>query len=295
MGALLFIAWQHRLTIAHMLATANPWLLGISTLLSLLANYVSGLSFNSFLRHQGIKISAGRACYLQLVAQVTKYIPGKIWSAVLQAQLIESKRVGAMLVAGIDNTVFMVLCVAATGLALLAAPTYPAAFVAIALTGWITAAVIAVSTGLTRFIERIGKWTGNTLPANFPLSKKMETVHLFVFAFFHTLVQTTSVITLLMATTPYSADDILIGTASILLAWIVGTAAIIIPSGLVVREVTFVYLATTFGVAADPTSLTAIAIVARAAQTLPDIMAALLVIGVESTRIVRSPRHAPHR
>ena len=87
-----------------------------------------------------------------------------------------------------------------------------------------------------------------------------------------------------MAVAHYSASDIAVGTASICLAWVVGTMAIIVPSGLGVRELAFVALATMFHVSADTHSLAAIAIVARVAQTLPDIFAAAIVAGTEIIR-----------
>lgn len=293
--ALLLATWRYRSLIAAIWANANLWLLGVSILLALLANYLTGLPFNSFLRQHRIEMPVERACYLQLVVQVTKYIPGNIWGAILQAQLIGSQRVGAMFLAGIDTTVFFMLTVSASGLALLICGHHPVAAVLIAITGWALAAVIAASAWLLRFVGTVARLLGKNLPVNLGPPQWHEIGRLFTWAFLHAVVYAGSVITLLMATTRFAFNDILIGTASLLLAWVIGTVAIIIPSGLGVREVAFVSLATALGASADPQLLTAIAIVARVAQTSPDIFAAVIVALVESTKAIRSRLQAKAR
>lgn len=293
--AMLLATWRYRLLIATICANADLGLLGVSILLGLLANYLTGLPFNSFLRQYGIEISAGRACYLQLVVQVTKYIPGNIWGAILQAQLIGSQRVGAIFLAGIDTTVFFMLTVSTTGLALLACGHHPVAAVLIAATGWALAVVIASSTWLFRFVGTTARLLGKHLPVNPAPPLGHEIGHLFTWAFLHAVLYTGSVITLLIATTHFTFNDILIGATSIFLAWVIGTVAVVVPSGLGVRELAFVSLATALGASATPQSLAAIAIVARVAQTAPDIFAAVIVALVESTNAIRGRLQAKAR
>ncbi|MBB6187262.1 lysylphosphatidylglycerol synthase domain-containing protein [Rhodanobacter sp. MP7CTX1] len=283
-GALLFASWRYRVSIADILAKANLWLLGLSTMLALLANYLTGLPFNNFLKQFGINVPNWKTCYLQLVVQVTKYVPGNVWGAILQAQLLDSSRIGAIFLAGIDTSVFYMMTLSTTGLALLVYSHHPLAAGLIAVTGWLISARVASSAWLARSVGWIARLLGRTLHIVLSKPTTGEIGRLFTWAMLHAIAQAGSVIILLIAVTHYTAGDILIGTASICLAWVVGTMAIIIPSGLGVREFAFVALATMFHVSADTQSLAAIAIVARVAQTLPDIFAAVIVAGTEIIR-----------
>jgi len=286
--ALLWATWGYRSLIVAMWAGANLWLLGASVLLALLANYLTGLPFNSFLHQYGMGLPTEKACYLQLVVQVTKYIPGNIWGAVLQAQLIGSQRVGVIFLAGIDTTIFLMLSVSATGLALLVYEHHPVAGVLIAVSGWALVAVVASSDWLLRLVGRVAWLFGKDLPINSGHPQKREIGLFSAWAALHAVVYVGSLVALMMATTRFALNDILIGAASISLAWVIGTVAIVVPSGLGIRELAFISLATALGASASPQSLAALAIVARVAQTLPDIFAAIIVGLFESTNAIRS-------
>jgi len=293
-GALLFASWSYRTSIADILTHTNLWLLGLSTLLALLANYLTGLPFNTFLKQHGMDVPIWKTCYLQLVVQVTKYIPGNIWGAIIQAQLLGSSRIGTMFLAGIDTSIFYMMTLSATGLALLIYGHRPVVAGLIAVIGWLIAARVATSAWLARFIDWIARRLGKSPQTSPDKSTPGEIRRLFTWAMLHAFVQASSVIILLMAVTNYSVADILIGTASLCLAWVIGTMAIIVPSGLGVRELAFVAFATMLNISADAQSLAAIAIVVRVAQTLPDIFAAVIVAGTEIIRPARASRKYIH-
>jgi len=294
-GALLLASWRCRAPISDILANANLLLLGLSTLLALLANYLTGLPFNDFLKQYGMDVPVWKTCYLQLVVQVTKYIPGNIWGAILQAQLMGSPRIGVVFLAGINIIAFFMSTVSTSGLALLVYDRHPFVAILVAIAGWVLASRVATSTWLPRFVSLAARFLGKSLTINVAPSPTHQIVRFFTWASLHATVQVASVITLLMATTHFDLDNILIGSASILLAWVIGTAAIVVPSGLGVREVAFVSFAAALGTSANAQSLAAIAIVARVVQTLPDILALVVVATVESTRSIRNrPRPPVH-
>ncbi|MFC4528478.1 flippase-like domain-containing protein [Dyella halodurans] len=288
--ALAIAAWRFREAITNVISSTNPWLLGLSTVIALLANYLTGFPFHRFLSQAGIESSPARACYLQLVAQVAKYIPGNIWSAVLQAQLIGSGRIGALFLAGIDVSIFFMMTVTSTGLGLLIYCQSPALGWAVALCGWLLSASIASSAWLIRLIDRLACLLGKQLHAPAISSSTREIARLFAWASIHSVTMLLSIFCMLIATTPYRHADLIISVASICLAWVAGTIAIFVPSGLGVREVAFVYLASKFGVSADIKLLGAISIVARVTQTLPDILAAGVVGVVELSSSLRRRR-----
>ncbi|MHA6204398.1 lysylphosphatidylglycerol synthase domain-containing protein [Dyella soli] len=282
LAALLLAAWQYRAPIWHVVTSTNPWLLALSTLLALLSNYLTGMPFQSFLKQSGIEIQARISCYLQLVVQVTKYIPGNIWGALLQAQLIGSTRVGSLFLAGIDTSVFFMMTVGSTGLGLLVYCHSAALGCLVACAGWLFSAAIASSAWLARLVSRTARVFGKELSATPSDSSFREVGRLFMWAAIHSMIMLASIFALLIATTGYGGNDLIVGAASICLAWVAGTIAIVVPSGLGVREVAFVYLASKLGVSADVKSLAAIAIIARVTLTLPDMLAAAIVAIVEA-------------
>lgn len=281
--ALAIAAWRFRISIANVVSSTNPWLLSLSTVIALLANYLTGLPFYRFLSRAGIASSPSKACYLQLVTQITKYIPGNIWGAVLQAQLIGSARVGALFLAGIDTGIFFTMTVTSTGVGLLVYCHSPILGWAAALCGWILSALIASSAWLTHLIDRAARLFGKQLHAPAKPFSAQEITQLFAWASIHSATMLLSFFCMLIATTPYHHEDLIISVASICLAWVAGTLAIFVPSGLGVREVAFVYLANKFGVSADVKLLAAISLIARVTQTLPDMLAAAVVGIAEAT------------
>lgn len=293
--ALVIATWRFRTPITNLVFSTDPWLLSLSVVLALAANFLTGLPFQHFLRRLGIHLPKAKACYMQLVAQVTKYIPGNIWGAVLQAQLTGSGRVGSLFLAGTDVTIFFLMTVSVTGIALLAYCQNKLLGVAVALAGWLAASVIASSSWIAHIVfSIISKLSKRPLRQPIPVHP-WDVARLFLLAIMHSIVMLGSFFSMLMATTPYHHDELIIGVASICLAWVAGTAAILVPSGLGVREVTFVYIATQFGLAADVKVLAAIAIVSRVVQTLPDVLAGCIV-GLTEAKIAFSRPKAgtPH-
>lgn len=282
------------MSITDILTNANLWMLSLSTLLALVANYLTGLPFNSFLRQYDIDVAMWKTCYLQLIVQISKYIPGNVWGAILQAQLLGSPRIGAMFLAGVDTSIFFMMTLSATGLALLVFGHYPIVAGLIATVGWLISARAASSAWLARSIRWMTQQLGRTLQIAPTKPCSGEITRLYVWAILHALIHASSVVTLLLAVTHYGTRDILIGTASICLAWVIGTVAIVVPSGLGVRELAFVTITTMLHVSADEKSLAAIAIVARVAQTLPDIFAAFIVLGTEILRSTKESKTNVH-
>lgn len=68
--------------------------------------------------------------------------------------------------------------------------------------------------------------------------------------------------------------DILIIASNYVVAWVVGIITTVLPSGLIVREASFIWLSSLFGF--DPTDMFAFSIVARVIFTLADIVSATL-------------------
>lgn len=292
--ALLFATWRFRGPIIDLVSSTNPWLLGASVIFAFLANYLTGLPFRHFVEQVGIKLPWPTACYLQLVAQVTKYIPGNIWGAILQAQLVGSSRAGSLFLAGMEVTLFFLITVTTTGLALLAYCRSPLLGVLICVCGWSGAAIIASSSWATKTILRMAKlFAGRSFLA--PSSSPPGAVaRLFVLAALHSAVMLLSFFCMLAATTPYRHEQLIISVASICLAWVAGTLAIFVPSGIGVREAAFVYIAAQFDLSTDIRLLTAVSIVARVAQTLPDLLAAIVVSVAEANTALRNPKGRNH-
>lgn len=279
LGALMFLVWlaiQHRNELFEIIARADLPLLAAAVALGILANYLSGLILMPFLAQHGNDTSLGDACRLQLIAQIGKYIPGKVWSSVMQAQMARSGAISRYFLAGVDVMLFTTLLMSGIGLALLVAAWNAWAGGALAVLAIVLAALVAsqaILVRLSRYVASLlrARPSTNTESRSAKIPVRTFLVAGFVFA---ALVTGTFVLVLL-ATTGFRGPDLLVATASVLLSWVLGVLAFVVPGGLGVREAAFMALASAFGLPVDIQSLAAVAIIIRAVTITQD-----LVVGV---------------
>lgn len=283
---ILWLAWRYRSGLSSLAFNANPPLLILSVALGILANYLTGLPFRLFLAQHGINVGFRTAGWLQLAAQVTKYIPGKVWSAVLQAQMSGIHRVGGIFLAGFDASIFLMLTLSGLGVALLTAQLTWLGALATCAVSFAAVSFISSRALLAKLVSKLSaKRTGET-----PTSMPAGGPHLSAASFaasglLHATVHTASIVLLLMATTSFETQSLLVATASVLLAWVIGNLAIVVPSGLGVREITFIGLSQALALPAEMETLAAVAVLVRLAQIAQDIITAGIVV---PTTIIRS-------
>ncbi|WP_370305236.1 lysylphosphatidylglycerol synthase domain-containing protein [Sinimarinibacterium flocculans] len=276
---ILWLAWRYRSGLHALILNASPLLLLLSIALGILANYLTGLPFRLFLAQHGISIRFRRAGWLQLAAQVTKYIPGKVWSAVLQAQLIGTHRIGGTLLAGMDASIFLMLTLSGLGVALLLVHLTFFGAILWLVTWFAGVALISSKALLARLANTLSATRAGEASTLEPAAGPRSSVMSFAAGgLLHAVVHTASIVTLLMATTDFDAQSLSVAAASVLLAWVIGNLAVVVPTGLGVREVTFIGLSQALALPAEIETLAAVSILIRLAQLVQDVITAGVVV-----------------
>ena len=256
-------------------------MLALAIILGLIANYLTGLLLRLFLIQHGTRISSKAACQLQLVAQIGKYVPGKIWSAVLQAQLIGRTPIVRLFLAGIDSTLMSTMLLSGLGLAFVAAVWSPTTGVLVAVLSTFVATRIAASALLARLsgmLARLKTKTQDSAPVAPTHNPSAYKFLLAAIAF--SIPATLGYVTLLVATTDLRGAELSLATASVLLSWVLGALAIVVPGGFGVREVAFVMISKFMGLDLPLGVLASLAIFIRATLIIQDFLTALLTIPV---------------
>ena len=276
---ILWLAWRYRSELFALACNANLPLLILSIALGILANYLTGLPFMLFLAQHGIHVDFRTAGWLQLAAQVTKYIPGKVWSAVLQAHLSGIHRVGGIFLAGFDASIFLMLTLSGLGIALLVAQLTWLGALAACIVSFAAVSFISSRALLAKLASRLSAKRTGEEPTPMPTGgPHLSAASFAASSLLHATVHTASIVMFLMATTNFDSQSLLVATASILLAWVIGNLAIIVPSGLGVREITFIGLSQVLAVPAEIETLAAVAVLVRLAQIVQDIITACMVV-----------------
>lgn len=266
-------AINYRAELAATLRKADIALFATAVVLGITSNFLTGLPFRHFLGQYGVHATWVQSGRLQLIAQVAKYVPGKVWGAVLQTQASRSNRLDAFFLAGVDNSLFQVVVLSALGMAILLSTALESIWIAAAtsLSGLFLAALLA-SAGL---LARSVRWLTGRLAGT--AAHEPQFVRFVVAGAIFATVQFLSLLVVLKATMDLGGSHLMVATSCALLAWVLGTLAFVFPSGLGVREAAFVALASSLGVPAELSTLAAAALAIRASQLIQDMLTAVLV------------------
>lgn len=275
LGLLCVVAWQQREQLASMLLAARPSWFILSIVLGILANCVTGGLLCLLLRQHGIDVSFSRAAHLQLLAQLGKYIPGKIWGSILQAQIAQSQRIGSFLLAGFELSTYLMLSLAGIGISLLALGRLPFVSVIVAASAITIPSFVFSRAWVPRLAVRLST-SLKAVQANLAILRPQRASHFAIAGSIHAIVHLASIVALLIGILGWDREVLIVGTASLLLSWVIGNLAIIFPSGIGAREIAFVAIAHWLSMPADVATITLIAILARVAQVLQDLVTAII-------------------
>lgn len=261
------MVYRYRDQIVVTARNADGPLFVAAVILGIASNFVTGLPFRLFLGQYGITQTWVQSGRLQLIAQVAKYIPGKVWGAILQTQISRSSRLDAFLLAGADTVLFQMLLVSATGIAVLIGVRFQSIPMGIvtALAGLLAGSAFANAGILAKLAHwltgRFADTAGNAKFGQFLASGAVFTG-----------IQFLSLLVVLHATTELGSRDLLVATSCALLAWVLGMLVFVFPSGLAIREAAFVALAGSLDVPAELSTLAAAALAIRASQLIQDVI-----------------------
>ena len=232
-----------------------------------------------FLAQHGISVKFTTAGWLQLAAQLTKYIPGKIWSAALQAHLSGTVRIGGVFLAGLDTSIFLMITLSGLGIAILAVQLNWLGAIAAFTISLLAVSFISSKALLAKLASRLSRrLTGQIYTLNSTGGPHLSLVSFFGSGLLHSAAHSASIVILLMSTTDFDSQSLLIATASILLAWVIGNLAVMVPSGLGIREITFIGLSQQLDHSVEIETLVAVAILVRLAQLVQDVITAVFVM-----------------
>lgn len=235
---------------------------------------VSGV-FRCFLGKYGLVVSAADAQKLVFYGQIAKYVPGKVWPILYQANSLDGisgRALKGITVANIDLMLLSLVSSAVLGIALLIYPYHP-------VSSW---AVVAIGLALSVYVGRkclisdVIRWllfkTGlrwNKLEINCTNARLDLSLLLFCIALY--VLPLVAYFLMLDAVFHLTSAERNTVTAYLLLAWTVSTLTLIVPAGLGVKEMVFVGLGTLGYLDVSTERLVAIAVVSRFWQVLQDL------------------------
>jgi len=272
-GFFILLIIQSRKETSAILSSINwPFFL-ISALIAVGDNIIISFLFRSLLQKYGFALDYPRIGEMYFFGQMAKYIPGRFWSILYHATFLDRPgATKATLFANLDLTAVMLWRnIAIAG-----------ALIAFYQNFWLAGIVFAAGTAvfwqlsrscwlttITQFVMRWLKRDGNGRLC----TPNQNATPIWVISLLTWIAFLGANFLLMQAALGYEARQAAFYIAYFGLAWVVGVISFIIPAGVGVREVTFIFLAQTFGQGNDTTiaTLAAIAVVYRFWQVLHEV------------------------
>jgi len=279
-GFIPFLLWHSRDVLANHIANINWGIFIVSILLALLSNIIASLLYFQLLKKYGVQIDYPIACEMFFYAQITKYIPGKIWSLWYQsAHLTHQHAFTSILFANIDLTLIIIILVSAISLGLL--------FINVNI-WWLAIAVIIISIFISNkllfscktfailkqiihYLKRLGVKECTCVPIRHNPNSMLYT---FVFSISYA----SAYILMLYAIFNFNLDTAFNYAGYLGLSWIIGILVFITPGGMGIRELFFILLAKYLDADISLELLAAIAAISRVWLIMIEISGILLIV-----------------
>ena len=254
--------WQE---IRHILKETKPGLFLLSILFAVTGNLILSILFRNSLRKYGHEITIRMTNKLFFYGQIAKYVPGKIWSIVLQKSFLEKAgSTSAILFSNIDLMAISIIINATIALCLILFNISLVFPLLIYVTGGIACLIVSRSRliyTLARAILIKFKQLGG-IPS---LHKDGASSSMFIALYYSTIWFCYLIAWFLVISASFglSIRESSVYIAFLGLSWIVGTLAFFVPAGMGVREGVFIVLARYAGIDASIETLTSIAVITR--------------------------------
>jgi hypothetical protein len=266
--------------IEGLLIAVNWYLFFWSVMLGIAGNVLTSVLFRYLLVKHGLTLPYKMTHKLFFYAQIAKYIPGQIWGIVYQTSLVYREgKVLTITTANIDLMIISIITSLAIALVIISIEIQAYASITIFLIGLGTTVFIACSCFLGNAIdwslskfkaEYVAKYGRRCKPAfgGFPIAVYYCVVSVIGLLAYYLMIH---------AVFGFSVRETLTLAAYLILAWVAGVLAFIVPAGVGVRE--FLFIA--FGAYMVPTIpvevLATIAVISRCWQVLQEIAAAAAI------------------
>ncbi|MFO8183857.1 MAG: lysylphosphatidylglycerol synthase domain-containing protein [Candidatus Aegiribacteria sp.] len=266
----------------------DPFLFGVSFLFMLLHLLAAAWSWMLVCGAAGARIPFGQAFNVHFLAQVGKYIPGKVWGAVGKIGL--SRKLG-MTRTQTGHALILESLFIVAGCLLMSLPVIPLAAEEIGMGGTVSVLTVAAAAAVVLFtahpgafrklLKLAGRITGRDIDIEDPgFSRVIKLLPVYVLVF---LLQGVAFVFLARSfgmELPFWPGMFLLPTAVG-----IGFLAVFSPGGLGIREVSLVWLIAVVMPAAGPGQASLISIAARLWITLGEGMAFLIAIAWWGSRV----------
>lgn len=274
-GALIVKSWDE---LELLLKNTDPFLFFISILLAFMGNLFTAMLLHALFKKFGIDVGIRKAILLFFWSQVTKYIPGKIWPIVYQVTAL-NRATSTVIVSNINMMVAAIITTAAISIALILIST-----------GWIYPLMVMI-VGLIACVSVCGTYwwallmrvSVRVLPRRYVslphCPGKVSLLVVFVYYAGFTLTYAISGTVMLSAVFGLPGEEAIYFVGYQGFAWITGVVAFIVPAGMGVRELAFIWLGAGVSKTASAELIMAMAIVFRMWYIVQEIFGAMFAAG----------------
>lgn len=265
-GFLVVLAFHARHEISTYFGVTN-WLLFVVSVLVGTAGYiVSGTYFQVLLKKHDEPVDQATSRKLLLYSQIIKYIPGKVWSLIYQASMLNGvKSTGSVTLSNLDFMVISIIMVISVSLGILTLNLMdePVLAIVIIFVGAIGFISIAKSCALSNVAHYVVSALQKDKSIQSTCISPKENVKTIVYFIFFASTYAASHMLMLNAVFGFGVEKSSLYLAYLGLAWIVGALSMVIPGGIGVKEAVFVLLAQSAIEAPEMGELISVAVVSR--------------------------------
>lgn len=275
----LFLLLWHSWHTIELLLQKTDWLLFlISIIINLMGTFLVSRLFQQLLAKYGVIAPYAKVCQIFFFAQVTKYIPGKIWALWYQATLLNT--VGsttALVFTNLELMGILILHTTALSLSLLFWQYNALISIVFLSLGGVLCWQLLRDCHLFRFLHWfISRYTSKQSPLCSCQSQGSPHI-LIVFYTVFTITYLSSQFMMLHAVFKFSLDESSHYIAYLGLAWIVGVFAVIVPGGMGIKEMFFIFFAQLSNQPFSLEILTAVAVISRFWLILQEILGMVII------------------
>jgi len=286
-AALMFLAlliFKNHTTIIETLKGISFLLFTTATIIALFSNYCTALIFSKFVKIQDNQETTHNLVSGFFLSQITKYIPGKIWTLIYQRAFFSNKlSTSSIILANIEVTFLQLIICSLIGFSILLATIN----LLIGLTATLTLMLLLSFTQTTLlkrsariFIRIIPK-----IPKTFIKGEKINPYFYFIYILIFIISFSASNTLLILSFYTIPLEVCANYVAILALSWVIGVLTIVIPAGIGARELAIILLGQYITLNTEVEVLTTLAIITRLWMIILDILGA--TIGLSLKRIKR--------
>jgi hypothetical protein len=275
---LLYLFFQSRHDIQHHLERTNLSFLALSLIVGLAGNGVQGLLFRDLMKKYGVSLDDSRAMTLFFYGQIAKYIPGRVWSVVMQRTLIDQGgSLMALVYANVDQMIFSVCIMSLISLNFLAATGE----VTLLFFCTLAAAALSVTMMKSRTLARVIRYMIRHFRARETIACQeygfIDGGRIATYFAVNLLSAVAAYYLLFYAVFGFTFRESAFYISCLGLSWLIGAIALVVPAGMGVREGVFIVLSRYLGSDLQTELLVSIAVIVRCWVILQDVGGAALV------------------